>query len=126
MSDTIHVDLTEGQSAELRHPRTLKVRERRPFDLAVAEVQMAMAGKSDDPSGEQVIDVADLLVTTLLASWTLELPTPTVEDTSPLEELNVEDYDLLQNAAEKLVDQMRAPKQPDASKQKKTRSSTRG
>lgn len=104
-SETVHVELTNGESAELRDPTALLVRERRPFDVAAAGLEVALGG-AYLADGARVIEVAELALIVLLESWTLELPLPTVDDRDVLLDLTTADLDRLMLAVGPLIPQM--------------------
>lgn len=99
----MHVELTNGQSAELREVATLT--EGDAEDISAALYEAIPRKPNGDPAENlnpfrfQKAQERSVLAA-VIESWTFDIPVPTADDLSPFRTLSVEDAGLLTKASE--------------------------
>lgn len=94
----MHVELTNGQSAELRDPTSLNKGDRDDLlaSLPSSKVNVGDGGeKSVDVTGGDAMGLVNAVIAIAVESWTLELDIPSV-DLGSLRKLSIADADILE------------------------------
>ena len=108
----MHVELSQGQSAELVDP-----------DDVTSGVRKAIFRASTGPDKVEQVDVPDAVIAHLITSWTLDLPLPKGKNRVSLDHLRIRDYDALQGAAMAVLKEITPSFEPDPDRSSPTQPS---
>lgn len=88
------INLPSGATATIRDAKTLKVKDRRAIMLAAGDDSLSQI--------ERGLNMKDAIIAAIVEEWSFDLLPPSVKRES-LDELDIADYDLLSEEADKAM-----------------------